>query len=192
MNPAILLLGLANFALIGALPFCFFKKSGKFNAMWWLTAAPFFFCPGFLTAAFLGLISPAVRPESWLGVLLQFGSLVSSIVSIALIFFALGCHRIPIALWHQVDDAPESIVTYGPYQRVRHPFYAAFLLACAGAFLLAPQWGPLLTLIYALLTLNFTAANEERRLAGSRLGAEYQNYLRQTGRFWPRWRRSQT
>jgi protein-S-isoprenylcysteine O-methyltransferase Ste14 len=80
-------------------------------------------------------------------------------------------------------------VTYGPYQRVRHPFYAAFLLAFAGAFLLAPQWGALSTLIYAFLTLNFTAANEERRLAGSRLGAEYQNYLRQTGRFWPRRRR---
>lgn len=54
-------------------------------------------------------------------------------------------------------------MTYGPYRWVRHPFYAAFLLA-----------------------LNRTAAREERRLLGSPFGPAYAEYLRRTGRFVPK------
>jgi protein-S-isoprenylcysteine O-methyltransferase Ste14 len=109
-----------------------------------------------------------------------------SVTSIALIFLTVGTHRVPLALWHQKDDAPHHIVTYGPYRRIRHPFYASFLLALFGALVFSPQLGTLFTFVYALVMLNLTAGKEEKRLMNSEFGAEYQRYLRQTGRFFPK------
>jgi protein-S-isoprenylcysteine O-methyltransferase Ste14 len=91
-----------------------------------------------------------------------------------------------VALWHQRDDAPQHIVTWGAYRRIRHPFYAAFLLILAGAFLFAPSLGTAATLAFGALQLNRTAAGEERRLAASAFGADYRTYVARTGRFLPR------
>jgi protein-S-isoprenylcysteine O-methyltransferase Ste14 len=110
--------------------------------------------------------------------------------SIALIAFTLGTHRTRIALWHQRNDAPESIVTYGAYRWIRHPFYSAFLLGLLGALLFCPQWGTLVAFLYGFFILNHTAAREEERLGGSNFGTEYQAYMQRTGRFLPRRRGS--
>ena len=109
-----------------------------------------------------------------------------SVGSIALIFLTVGTHRVPLALWHQKNDAPHQIVTHGPYRRIRHPFYSAFLLALFGAFLFSPQAGTLILFLYALVMLNFTAGKEEKRLMSSEFGTEYQRYIKETGRFWPK------
>lgn len=186
MNPDLLLLFWLNFAAIGTLPAVFFKKDGRFNALWWLTAAPFFLCPLILSAAFLGYISPFVFGNGFLNRLLELASVCFSAASLALLFFTLGTHRIPIALWHQENDAPRHIVTYGAYRRIRHPFYASFLLAFNGAFFAMPHGTTLAVLLYAMLILNLTAAKEESRLRRSEFGAEYENYMRAAGRFWPK------
>lgn len=183
MTEFALALHLANFAVIGALPFTFFKRWGSFNAMWWLTASPLFLCIAFVVAAYLGLV-PA-RPVATAWQVLAFSSLLA-IVSMTLIAVTVRTHRVRIALWHQPDDAPEHIVTSGPYRYIRHPFYAAFLLALAGALLFSPQPGTLLTFVVGLAMLNVTAAREERRLRASAFGAEYAAYMASTGRFFPR------
>ena len=41
MNPAVLVLFLVNFLFVGILPVIFFKRDGRLNLMWWLTAAPY-------------------------------------------------------------------------------------------------------------------------------------------------------
>jgi protein-S-isoprenylcysteine O-methyltransferase Ste14 len=105
--------------------------------------------------------------------------------SVALLFLRLGTHRVPLALWHQENDAPASIVTHGAYARIRHPFYAAFLLAFVAAVALFPHLGTVLPLCYAAIRLNATAAREERRLAASEFGDAYREYLARTGRFLP-------
>jgi protein-S-isoprenylcysteine O-methyltransferase Ste14 len=186
MNEAVLLIYLLNFIFIGLLPKLFFKKDGRFNLMWWVTASPFFLCTVFLLLSYAGYLprlsgygTSAVRVLESLSVLL-------TVTSIALIFFTLGTHRIPIALWHQDNDAPKHIVTYGAYRWIRHPFYASFLLALFGALVFCPQWGTFVTFIQGLVILNLTAAKEERRLCASQFGAEYAEYMRRTGRFWPR------
>jgi len=109
-----------------------------------------------------------------------------SVASIALIFYTLGTHRIPISLWHQENDAPVHIVTYGAYSRIRHPFYASFILGLLGALIFCPHYGTLYTFLHGLVVLNITAAKEERRLSESEFGAEYQEYIQRTGRFLPR------
>ena len=106
--------------------------------------------------------------------------------SIALITYTIGTHRVPLALWHQDNDAPQSIVTYGAYKHVRHPFYSAFLLALAGAVVGCPHPGTLACLVYAVLMLRHTARKEEHNLSNSEFGEEYRAYVSRTGRFIPR------
>jgi protein-S-isoprenylcysteine O-methyltransferase Ste14 len=183
VNIPILVVMLADFAAIGLLPRVFFKQ-GALNGGWWLTALPFFCCPAFLVAA------TAAGWHSWVGP--GMASTVTGAVagvlatgSIALLALTLGTHRIPLALWHQDDDAPAAIVTYGAYARIRHPFYASFLLALAAAVVLFPHPGTVLPLCYAVIKLNMTAAREERRLSASEFGGEYRAYVARTGRFLP-------
>jgi len=192
MNPAVLLLFLVDLLLIGLLPVVFFKRGGRLNLQWWLTAAPYVLCGMFLIASFLHVIPPITGYDTPISRALSLVGVVFSAASIALIAFTLGTHRLRIALWHQSNDAPEHIVTYGAYNRIRHPFYAAFLLALVGALIFCPHLGTLAMFIYGLLTMNYTAAKEERRLCESQFGAEYRAYMQRTGRFIPRWRRQTT
>ncbi len=194
MNEAILLLVLLNFAYIGLLPVIFFKHGGKLNMMWWLTAVPFLVCVAIVIASFAGYLQP--WGAAWrrpygidFAEVLSLVSVVLCVGSICLISFTLGTHRIPIALWHQTNDAPKHIVTWGAYERIRHPFYASFLLAFLAAFLYCPQSGTLATFVYGIIILNRTAAREEQRLSTSEFGQEYKDYMTSTGRFIPRWGR---
>ena len=188
MNEGILLFYLLNFIFIGLLPKLFFKKDGSFNLMWWLTASPFLLCTLFLLLSFAGYLPRLTGYGNSLARVLELVSVLFTVASVALIFFTLGTHRIPIALWHQDNDAPKHIVTYGAYRWIRHPFYASFLLALFGALVFCPQWGTLVTFLQGFVILNVTAAREERRLCASQFGAEYAEYMRRTGRFWPRLR----
>lgn len=187
MIAALLLLhGLAH-AAIGALPRFFFKQ-GKLNVLWWMTAGPFI-ANGVILVLTVAEVLPTVVPiSSALGLALAVASVPFAVAAIALLFFALGTHRIPIALWHQDDDAPRHIVTWGAYARIRHPFYASFILALLGAFVFAPSLATAATLLLGVIQLNRTAAREEKRLAASEFGAEYRAYVARTGRFLPRLR----
>jgi protein-S-isoprenylcysteine O-methyltransferase Ste14 len=185
MNASVLVLHLCAFLFIGALPIVFFVR-GHLGWRWWLTGAPFFIDGGLVAAALLGWV-PATVPSSGGRAFLEVASVVCGAGAIALIAFALGSHRIPIALWHQEHDAPRHIVTWGAYGRIRHPFYAAFLLEFLGVALVLPHPATFAILAYGALVLTLTAAREERRLLGSELGAEYAAYMRRTGRFLPRW-----
>ena len=188
MNEGILLFYLLNFIFIGLLPKLFFKKDGSFNLMWWLTASPFLLCTLFLLLSFAGYLPRLTGYGNSLARVLELVSVLFTVASVALILFTLGTHRIPIALWHQDNDAPKHIVTYGAYRWIRHPFYASFLLALFGALVFCPQWGTLVTFLQGFVILNVTASREERRLCASQFGAEYADYMRRTGRFWPRLR----
>ena len=185
MNEATLLLCLTNLAVIGVLPAMFFKK-GRFNLKWCLTAAPYVLAGALVAASYIGAIPPLTGYDTSWSKMAAVIAVPFSVSSIALIFATLGTHRIPLALWHQQADRPHHIVTYGPYRRIRHPFYASFLLALFAVFVFAPQAGTLSVLIYGFVVLNFTAGREERRLKNSEFGSEYRRYMQQAGRFWPK------
>jgi protein-S-isoprenylcysteine O-methyltransferase Ste14 len=177
-----------NLLLVAALPRIFFRP-GRLNTQWWLTAAPFFVAGvavlGAAANAFpppLASAIPAVGPAA----ALPLCALALSAASIALIAFTLGTHREPIALWHQHDDAPRSIVRHGAYARIRHPFYAAFHIALAACILAAPGVLTVAAFLAAAVQLRRTAVREERRLLASEFGAVYADYVARTGRFFPR------
>lgn len=186
MSRATLLLALLDQSFVAALPVIFFRRDGRLNARWFVTAAPYMTSILLLAAALAGEIDPWTAPDRRVAAAMNAGAVVLCAASIALMAYTLGTHRIPIALWHQENDAPRHIVTWGAYRRVRHPFYASFLLCLTGTVLALPHAATLAILLYAIVALNWTAAREERRLAASEFGEEYRTYMARTGRFWPR------
>lgn len=189
MPESALTLLLLNLAFIGLLPRIFFRR-GRLTPMWWLTAAPFFLCAALLLLAYRGLLSPWTGGSVWMATTRQVVAVGLSASSIALIAFTLGTHQRPLNLWHQKEDAPQHLVTAGAYRRIRHPFYAAFLLALLATLTLAPHAGTLAIFAWGVVQLTRTAAKEEKTLQASSLGEQYQRYMRGTGRFLPRWRRA--
>lgn len=186
IRPATLLL-LLNLLYIGMLPRVFFRKDGRFNPMWWATAVPFVASTAYLLADIWGAARPVIAAGTALGAWLELASVPLSVASIALISFTLGTHRAPVSLWHQDNDTPAAIVTHGAYRRIRHPFYAAFLLTLLAALVHSPHPVTMLALAHGCAILNATAAREEKRLADSPFGADYSAYTKRTGRFLPKW-----
>mgnify|MGYP001330532368 CR=1 FL=1 len=83
------------------------------------------------------------------------------------------------------NDEPKSIVTHGPYAWVRHPFYTSFMMCLTGCVIICPHPSTILTLCYAIIALMVTARREEFRLSSSEFGKEYQEYMKNVGRFFP-------
>ncbi|HUF49322.1 MAG TPA: isoprenylcysteine carboxylmethyltransferase family protein [Longimicrobiales bacterium] len=176
MNRAALLLCLLNFAFIGALPRIFFRP-GSLNRNWWLTALPLCVTAALLLAGLSGAVRTTASP--WPAAVLL------AAASIALIGCTIGVHHVPLALWHQRDDRAAALVTHGPYRLVRHPFYAAFVLALLAAVAALPLLWTALCALLGMVQLRRTAVREELRLV-VQFGAEYEAYMRRTGRFVPR------
>lgn len=78
-----------------------------------------------------------------------------------------------------------TLVTSGPYQWVRHPFYVAFALIILANALTAANWFLLVTGGIAFLLLVARTRIEEQKLV-ERFGDAYRDYMRRTGRFFPR------
>jgi protein-S-isoprenylcysteine O-methyltransferase Ste14 len=108
------------------------------------------------------------------------------VAAIATVAATVASHQVPLALWHQENDAPRSLVTHGPYRLVRHPFYAAFLLMQFGSALLVPGVLTIGCLALGFASMTVTARREERRLLASGFGGDYAAYRARTGRFVPR------
>ncbi|MGZ3768625.1 MAG: methyltransferase family protein [Bdellovibrio sp.] len=181
---SLLSLLLLNYAYVGILPRIFFRGDGRYNLMWFVTAGPLFMNAVVLLLGYLGFIPG----EAWI-----FNSNVQSVlpailsgISVGLISYTLGTHRIPLALWHQKNDAPVNIVTWGAYKRIRHPFYSSFILVQLASVIAYPHIITLIGFVWCVAILNATAAKEERKLSQSDLGDEYKAYMPQAGRFIPK------
>ena len=84
-----------------------------------------------------------------------------------------------------VTREEHELVTGGPYQYVRHPFYCAFILAVLANATVAANWFILVTGCSAWLVIVYRTVKEEENLA-ARFGDDYRDYVNRTGRFFPR------
>ncbi len=103
-------------------------------------------------------------------------------------FLGFGFYLLANA-WRILYDAQRrsALATTGPYARIRHPQYVAFVLILVG-FLL--QWPTLLTLLmFPILLVMYgrLAVNEEAEMR-KRFGAAFEDYAARTPRFFPKWR----
>lgn len=78
-----------------------------------------------------------------------------------------------------------TLATSGPYARIRHPQYAAFVLIMFG-FLL--QWPTILTLLMfpVLVSMYVRLARREEQEVAKELGEQYARYAARTPAFFPR------
>jgi len=84
-----------------------------------------------------------------------------------------------------------ALATTGPYARIRHPQYVAFVLIMLG-FLL--QWPTLLTLLMfpILLVMYGRLAMTEETEMRTEFGEAFERYALRTPRFFPRWGQGQS
>jgi protein-S-isoprenylcysteine O-methyltransferase Ste14 len=91
------------------------------------------------------------------------------------------------AAWRVLFKAQQTgtLATTGPYARIRHPQYAAFIVIMFG-FLL--QWPTLLTLAMfpVLVTVYLRLAHREEREVAAEFGMAWQEYAAATPRWVPR------
>ena len=119
----------------------------------------------------------------WLGVI----GAASSILLVAWTHRALG-RQYSAEFAIQKDHV---LVTTGPYAKTRHPMYTALNMF---SFSMALTTSNLLVLLFAILViLPFPwIAREEEQVLLETFGEEYREYMRRTGRFFPRIRQRST
>lgn len=78
-----------------------------------------------------------------------------------------------------------ALITDGLFARVRHPIYALSMLLMLCSAVIVPTAPMLVVAIVHIGLMNLKARNEERHLRKVH-GAAYDDYLRRTGRFFPR------
>jgi protein-S-isoprenylcysteine O-methyltransferase Ste14 len=188
MSSTSYLLASLGYLTMYALPHLFFRGDAehRFNLRWWITSLPFATAPVALILSYLGRAPALLAADTGAARVLELMAVPLLAGALALIAATVASHRVPLALWHQHDDAPRSIVTHGPYRWVRHPFYVSFLLLLAGSAMITRDVIALGSFGLGLAILTWTARREEQRLATSAFGADYVSYLGRTGRFVPR------
>jgi protein-S-isoprenylcysteine O-methyltransferase Ste14 len=81
--------------------------------------------------------------------------------------------------------ANHQLVMRGPYSRIRHPMYTAFLGWAASLGLVAANWAAVFLPLCAAVVLVARIPREERMMLGQ-FGDEYRDYMKRTGRLLPK------
>lgn len=85
-------------------------------------------------------------------------------------------------------QAPHCLLRRGPYRRVRHPFYLAYMLFWLGTALAARGLAGWIVPVLLSALYVIAAWREERRFGDSALADAYAAYRTRAGMFWPLWR----
>ncbi|MFX0088639.1 MAG: methyltransferase [Candidatus Hodarchaeota archaeon] len=108
----------------------------------------------------------------------------------------LGIMAVPFLIWigralgKHVSATLEikeghSLVTSGPYDRVRHPMYTVYLTFNFAMVFVSANWLLILLIIMGLFLLYWRISAEEQMML-DRFGDEYRTYMKSTGRLLPR------
>ena len=170
MDLSLLVLIEFGFLFAGCLPAYFFKSGAKKNLKWFLSCIPFFVLPLLILSKYILGGDSSITVIQAAQPILNAIAVLCCITSILLINWSVLSHQIAIPLWHQEEhQLPESIVTSGPYQFIRHPFYSAYLLLFLSVTLAWIHWSTIILLVWGIVAIAFTAKQEERKLTDSEL-----------------------
>jgi protein-S-isoprenylcysteine O-methyltransferase Ste14 len=115
----------------------------------------------------------------------QYAGLCGLTLSIALLAWAIRCHRSrPGAAF--AGYLPGTLIRHGPYRIVRHPIYLSYLLALLSGVAIIARAELLVIPIWMLFLYHIAARQEENQILSSPLRESYLEYARQAGRFLPR------
>jgi protein-S-isoprenylcysteine O-methyltransferase Ste14 len=113
----------------------------------------------------------------WLGVLLG----VAIIPCIYWLFSSIGNNISPV----QATRQNHKLITSGPYRYIRHPLYTFGALLIVSIVLMTGLWWLAVGALVPIAILLFRTPIEEARLVET-FGDEYRDYMKRTGRFFPR------
>ena len=121
---------------------------------------------------------PLPAAASWLG----FALMLASIVLFYRAHADLGLN------WSATLEMREghTLVTHGVYRTIRHPMYAAILLFDLAQGLMLANWLAGWSALAAFLLLYVIRAPREERMMADAFGDAYRNYVKRTGRLFPR------
>jgi protein-S-isoprenylcysteine O-methyltransferase Ste14 len=111
-------------------------------------------------------------------------------VGIALIGFAL-LQWAQVTLASNWSDTPrmlkdQTLITRGPYRRIRHPIYTAFILILGSTLLISSNWWVGLCWTGMVSLEVFSRIKFEESLMNEFFGGRYREYMKKTGRLLPR------
>ena len=89
------------------------------------------------------------------------------------------------AFGHEVAPRTRHLMTDGPYRLSRNPMLTGSFVYYAGVCVCFWTWQALLVFVAFIAFMLLQVRSEEKRLLRD-FGAEYEEYCRQTGRFWPK------
>jgi protein-S-isoprenylcysteine O-methyltransferase Ste14 len=116
-------------------------------------------------------------------------SLVLAIVALLLYEWARRTVRSRGLSVIRSESVAESVVSTGPYEYIRHPFYASYLLGSVAVLVAFPVVIAALGLVANIAYFSLAARREERNLMESALAPAYTEYRNRTGMFFPRKRK---
>lgn len=85
-----------------------------------------------------------------------------------------------------------EIIKHGVYRSIRHPMYASIWLWCIAQGLLLQNWLAGWCALVTFAPLYFVRTPREEKMMCEFFGEEYRDYMRQTGRLFPRARISRS
>lgn len=116
----------------------------------------------------------------WIG----FGAGIISLPFNFWVHHTLGKHWFPsLELKEQ-----HTLVTSGPYSRIRHPMYTVHIVYFFALFLVSANLHFLIVFILTIIMI-FVRMPREEQMMLDRFGDEYRAYMKRTGRLLPRFRR---
>lgn len=113
---------------------------------------------------------------------------VGVVLASAGLVLLLSAHRTLDGNFSVTIDAGQDhrLVTEGPYARIRHPMYLAYLVIFTGLFVLTRDLLFCGSAILVILSLMFLRVPYEERALRNRFGGEYEEYRSRVGAFVPR------
>jgi len=79
-----------------------------------------------------------------------------------------------------------QLVTDGIFKRIRHPMYSAHLLWAVANVLMLPNWLAGFAFLVFSIAQSATRVDAEEQMMVEQFGNEYLDYMKRTGRFFPR------
>ena len=79
-----------------------------------------------------------------------------------------------------------QLVTHGVYRSIRHPMYASIWIWCLAQGLLLENWLAGWYALFGFALMYFLRTPREEQLMCQTFGQEYRDYMRRTGRLFPR------
>jgi protein-S-isoprenylcysteine O-methyltransferase Ste14 len=139
----------------------------------WLSPLVYLINPNWMNWSKIGL------PESirWLGV----GVGIFCVLGIYWLFRSIGSGISPTSATRQ----QHHFVTNGPYRWVRHPLYTVGSSMFISFGMMADNWFIAVLGVLAFIGMAIRTPKEEANLI-EKFGDEYREYIKQTGRFFPK------